>query len=202
MEVLTFKEFKEGKKGYFSDREALNDEGLNDNDRVVNFAYTDYGGDFFDNIAIQYIIQECKNFVVESTVYYGKNLVLYGIEAVEFIEAFEQYPLGFRDIESFYYQCESDYKSEGVRELVNEYKRYDEVSGESFELNDDEKNEVVYELLNNQSELFDVLQSGSLDYNSDKVELAIESFLDGQYKVILSEKREKAVNSQYFNIIE
>ena len=105
MEIMTFNEFKNG-KGFWADRDLfIKDNPMPDDAVIVNFAYTDYGGDFFDRVAIEYFKEEKEAcFAVQNTSYFGKNAILFGQTAIDFIEANKDYPLGYSDIEDYYYQ--------------------------------------------------------------------------------------------------
>lgn len=75
---------------------------------VVNLAYTDYGGDFFDKVAIAYFIEKHPaNILVEKTCYFGQNALVFGEIAATFAEETEKYPLGFEGLEDYYYAAES-----------------------------------------------------------------------------------------------
>lgn len=78
-------------------------------DIYINFAYTDYGGDFFDRVAIAYFKENHPdNIVYESTSWNGENAYIFGEIAKEFKEATDNYLLGFEDIEDYYYEKEQE----------------------------------------------------------------------------------------------
>lgn len=105
METITFNEFKNG-KGFWADRDLfIKDNPMPDDAVIVNFAYSDYGGDFFDMVAIEYFKEKKEAcFTVQNTDYFGKNAILFGQTAIDFIEANKEYPLGYSDLEEYYYQ--------------------------------------------------------------------------------------------------
>ena len=97
---------KNGFKGFGSDelKEKLAEQ-VKEQDFFVNFAYTDYGGDFFDKVAIEYFAKYYKeNIIIEKTCYNGKNAFLFGEVAQEFWKETENYLLGFDGIEDFYFE--------------------------------------------------------------------------------------------------
>ena len=132
---------------------------------VIAFAYTDYGGDFMDKVAIEYFLENHpKNIVVENTGYNGKNAIVWGKVAMDWVEATEKNPMGFEDFESFFYEkfFEEEEKS------FNEY--LEELKDEGYYYN---TGEVMEWLRNNKSgnysngyEIEDMTTSG-LDFNSD-----------------------------------
>lgn len=78
-------------------------------DFYLNFAYTDYGGDFFDKVAIAYFKEKHpESIVYESTSFNGENAFIFGNIAKEFTEESSRYLLGFEDMEDFYYSMEAE----------------------------------------------------------------------------------------------
>ena len=200
MESFTLKDFEAG-KGFWYDREDLIKElkaqGLKDTDIIVNFAYTDYGGHFIDNVFIQYF-EENKSitFAVQETVYYGKNAILWGKEAQEVKAQSVNYPLGYENIEDFYYQKENEAIDKGIIDFLGEYKN------ENEEVLTDEENKAVFYFLSQEClDLFSVQSGGNVDYSTDTVNLEIETFLNGNYKIIKSQDREAKLDKQYYQVI-
>jgi len=97
---------------------------VKENDFVICFAYTDYGGDFFDKIAIEYFKKYYKdNIIIEKTRYNGKNAFLFGEVAQEFWKETENYLLGFDELEEFYYQKVNEQELEDFEYFIeNELK--------------------------------------------------------------------------------
>ena len=201
MESFTLKEFEAG-KGFWYDREDLIKElkaqGLKDTDIIVNFAYTDYGGHFIDNVFIQYF-EENKSitFAVQETVYYGKNAILWGKEAQEVKAQSENYPLGYENIEDFYYQKENEAIDKGIIDFLGDFKL------ENGEVLTDEENKAVFYFLSQEGlGLFSVQSGGNVDYSTESVTLEIETFLNGAYKMILSKAREEKLDTLYYEVIK
>lgn len=201
MEVLTLKSFEAG-KGFWYDREEdikeLRAQGLKDTDIIVNFAYTDYGGNFIDNVFIEYF--ENKNshcFKVQDTVYYGKNAILWGKEAQEVKAQSQNYILGYEDIENFYLQKENEAVDKGIIDFLGDYKK------ENEEVLTDEENKAVFFFLSRECfDCFSVQSGGNVDYSTDTVNLEIETFLNGAYKMILSKAREEKLDTLYYEVIK
>lgn len=108
MKSITIKDFKKG-EGYssYNIREDKNILALKDEDIIINLAYTDYGGTFFDKVAIEYFKKYYPNNIIyESTNWNGQNAVLYGNIVHEFLKEYENYILGFENIEEFYSSME------------------------------------------------------------------------------------------------
>ena len=186
MQNLTIKDVLNG-KGFISYamRDNIKELNLNDDTIVVNFAYTDYGGDFFDKVAIEYfsIIQYSNCFIVENTCYYGKNAVLFGSVAKDFIEATKNYPLGYDDIEDFYSNMEREAQIEQAKEFLNDYKDED-----NNKLSDKVKDDCLYIIIDKLSE-HSILSSGTIDICESELEDTLNTFLNGDYKMILSKNR-------------
>jgi antirestriction protein len=124
---------------------------------VIAFAYTDYGGDILDKYAIEYFLENHpNNIVVESTSYSGKNAFVFGKPAKEWMEETQDYPLGFEDFESFYYDKENEDFEEGINFFIEDLKR-------DYSFDEDE---VRDSLLEQFSGYFNVSTSG-LDYSED-----------------------------------
>ncbi|MES2382435.1 MAG: hypothetical protein V4538_15415 [Bacteroidota bacterium] len=141
---------------------------IKENDIIVNFAFTDYGGDFFDKVCCKYFAENNPdNFIKESTYYYGENGFLFGEVAREFLEVTENYLLGFNDIESFYCEMENEEREAGIKFFIegldtDKYEISAEIPSDFYEYVEDYCN---------------VLTSG-LDYSeSDMIDKAIETGL-------------------------
>jgi hypothetical protein len=92
---------------------------------VISFAYTDYGGDFLDKVAIAYFSEYYPNNIIkENSGWGGENAYVFGEPAQEWIEQTEDYPLGFDDIESYYYEKTAEQEEEDFNYFL------DEISGE------------------------------------------------------------------------
>jgi hypothetical protein len=132
-----------------------------DFDQVLNFAYTDYGGDFFDKVAIEFFLENYPdNIVVENTMYSGKNAIVFGEPAREFAEASERYILGFDNIEDYYYQMQYEQEREDFERFLDDMEKYNnyKVSKEALDW-----------LLENKSGYYSILPSG-LDYSESDLE--------------------------------
>ena len=94
---------------------------IKENDMYINFAYTDYGGDFFDKVCIEYFIKEYpQNIIWENTVYSGKNAYVFGDIVKEFWEKQENYLLGFENLEDFYYNMEREVTENDFNYFIDE----------------------------------------------------------------------------------
>ena len=99
-------------------------------DDVIHFAFTDYGGDFLDKVAIEYFKKKYpKNIVSEDTAYSGENAFVFGKPATEWIKSSEDYPLGFENFEDYYYEQMNQEEYDGfelfLRDLDNEEYDFD-----------------------------------------------------------------------------
>jgi len=106
---------------YFSTDEMLNElkAKMQPNDVVINFGYSDYGGDFFDKVCIAFFAENYPNNIVKETTYYsGENAFIFGEVAAEFLEVTENYLLGFDNIESFYYEMENKEREAGIKYFI------------------------------------------------------------------------------------
>lgn len=125
-------------------------------DAVIHFAFTDYGGDFIDKVAIEYFEENYpKNIVVENTAYFGKNAFVFGKPAEEWIEASEDYILGFEDFESFYYEKINEAEQEGFEDYLGDLER----DGYEFDMG-----EVLSWLMENKGGYYNVTTQG-LDFS-------------------------------------
>lgn len=88
---------------------------------VIAFAFTDYGGDFIDKVAIEYFEENYpENIVSENTSYFGKNAFVFGEPAERWIEETEDYPLGFDDFESYYYDKQYEAEVDGFNSFLDD----------------------------------------------------------------------------------
>lgn len=96
-------------------------ESANYSDPILNFAYTDYGGTFYDKIMIEYFEKNHPDFIVtEDTNWYGKNAFVFGTIAKDFIEANENYLLSFGDTEEYYSMRQSEVEREDFERFLKE----------------------------------------------------------------------------------
>jgi NAD(P)H-flavin reductase len=94
---------------------------LNPGDTVVNVAYTDYGGDFFDKVLIQYFEEKHPDsIIVESAGWNGYNAFIFGAIADELIESTDMYLLGFENLEDYYSEKEADQEREDFTRFLND----------------------------------------------------------------------------------
>lgn len=106
-------------------------EKISEGEEVLSFSYTDYGGDFFDKVGIEYFIKHYPdNIVWEHTIYSGKNGIIFGDVVKEFKEEYESYPLGFDDIESFFYEMTNEVEHEDFTRFIEDIKSEYVVSDE------------------------------------------------------------------------
>ena len=125
---------------------------------VIAFAYTDYGGDFMDKVAIEYFLENHpKNIVVENTGYNGKNAIVFGKPAMDWVKATEDDIIGYEDFESFYYEKFYEEEQKSFHEYLGE------LEGEGYYYN---IGEVMEWLSNNKSGNYSMTTSG-LDFNAD-----------------------------------
>lgn len=155
---------------YYSTDEMLTElkAKIKPNDTIINFAYTDYGGDFFDKVCVAFFTEKYPNNIVkELTGWSGENAFIFGEVATEFLEATASYLLGFDDIESFYYEMENEEREAGIKYFISS------IDTDKYEISEDIPSEF-YEYVEGYC---NVLTSG-LDYcESDMMDKAIETGL-------------------------
>jgi len=156
-------------KSELQEKLGISSNDLGDN-VVISFAYTDYGGDFLDKVAIRYFQENYpENTLVENTSYFGQNAYVFGEPAKEWIETTEDYPLGFEDFESYYYEKEYEQQLEDFDYFLDEISR-----DYSFD-----KNAVLNWLLENRSGYYNITTQG-LDFSSSDLtdELVNEGLIE------------------------
>ena len=152
---------------------------------VVNFAYTDYGGDFFDKVAIAYFKEKYPdNIVSETTSYSGENGLLFGDVAKEFLEEFQRYPLGFEDMEELYSKMQSEQEDESFKFFVD-----DELKGK-YEY-DEQK--VMDWLRENKGGMYHI-EPNALDFSYSELIKDLEEA--GMIKPKSEEQMESVLNTQ------
>lgn len=154
---------------YFASDELLNElkSKIKEGDIIINFAYTDYGGDFFDKICCEYFEKNHPdNFISENTMYYGQNGLLFGDVAKEFQEVTERYLLGFNDIEEYFFERENEEMIKGFEMFKNDIETYN-----NYECDTD----LIDWLCEEKSGCFNVLTTG-LDFcESDLIDFCEEN---------------------------
>lgn len=122
MERMTKEEFISG-SGFFSGggrEEFENETTCHESDPVINFAYTDYGGDVFDIVGIKFFSEKYPdNIIKEYTGWNGENAVVFNTPdnpmlVQSFFEAIDDYLLGFEDIEETFWEVEDKFFEEFV----------------------------------------------------------------------------------------
>ena len=155
---------------YYSSDEMLSElkAKIKPEDVVINFAYTDYGGDFFDKVCISFFSEKYPNNIVkENTGWNGENAFVFGEVAAEFLEVTQNYLLGYEDIESFYYEMENEEREAGIKYFI------ESINKDKYELNPEIPSDF-YEYVEGYC---NVLTSG-LDYSeSNMIDKAIETGL-------------------------
>ena len=140
------------------------------NKDVISFAYTDYGGDFLDKVAIAYFSENYpENIIKENSGYGGENAFVFGEPAKEWMETTENYPLGFENIEDFYYEKVSEQENKDFNYFL------DEISAEySFH-----RPAVIYWLEENKGGYGNITTQG-LDFSYEDLiqELVIENLIE------------------------
>jgi hypothetical protein len=161
---LTDEYASESLRDEFREKSNIKNENIADN-YVIAFAYTDYGGDFFDKVAIAYFEENYpNNIVVENSGYGGQNALVWGKPAEEFIEQTEDYPLGFEDIESYYYEKQNEAEYESFEYYLEDLSR-----DYTFD-----KSEVLDWLMENRSGYYNMTTQG-LDFSYEDLTDKLES---------------------------
>ena len=141
---------------------------MSEGDTIVNFAYTDYGGDFFDKVCIDYFKRNYpENFVFEKSYYFGENGFLFGEVASQFMHVTNRYLLGFECIEDHYSIMENEVKEQGIQQFLKDIDR------DKFTVNE----EIPSDFWEYVDGYCNVITSG-LDYSeNDIIDKAIETGL-------------------------
>jgi hypothetical protein len=143
-------------------------------DIYINFAYTDYGGDFFDRVAIAYFKENHPdNIVYENTYFNGENAYIFGEIAKEFKKETDAYLLGFESMEEYYCEKEQEMLDALYLFLFEEYNERICTNRDNFIefLRDNFTNECSYDVM-----------ATMVDYSPSDVEkLLIENHLITSY---------------------
>lgn len=125
---------------------------------VIHFGYTDYGGTFMDKVGIAYFKKNYpKNILSEKSGYNGENAFVFGEVADKYLEENSDYPLGFEDIEDFYYQMESEQERKEYTSFLKELKSKYKVSPKAIEW-----------LMENKSGYYQ-MDANNLDFNYEQL---------------------------------
>lgn len=127
-----------------------------DDNVVISFAYTDYGGDFLDKVAIRYFEENYpENTLVENAGYGGQNAYVFGEPAQEWIDSTDDYPLGFENIEDLYYEMQNEAEYESFDMFLDDLERNDYVF---------DRDEVMNWLMENRGGYYSMTTQG-LDFS-------------------------------------
>jgi hypothetical protein len=152
-------------------REKINITGNSVGDNVViSFAYTDYGGDFLDKVAIAYFKENYpENIVWENAGYNGENAYVFGEPAQEWIDTTDNYPLGFDYIEDMYYEMQTEAETEDFASFLEDIHR----DGYIFD-----GDEVMYWLSENRGGYYPITTQGiDFSYSDLKDDLIEEGLI-------------------------
>jgi hypothetical protein len=148
---------------------------LRKGDVYINFAYSNYSGDFYDKAVIEYLktLEEGKlfeEFYCEHSHYFGQNAYLTGLLAREFLESIEDYLLGFRELEPFFYELEEKSFLKTINDLIIP----DIESDREIELTDEQKAIITAKILER-----DVLSHSAdiVDYSTETIEEMVNEML-------------------------
>lgn len=104
MEITTVADALNGK--VYASKDLLADlasKGLAKDAKIINLAYTEYGGDFLDNFYLAYFKEHHpENVIWENTSYDGENGFIFGDIVLQLIDKMADNILGFEDMESVY----------------------------------------------------------------------------------------------------
>jgi hypothetical protein len=172
---------------------------IKENDFIVCFAYTDYGGEFFDKVAIEYFKKHYpENILIENTVYSGKNCFFFGEVAREFWQASEDNFLNFENLEDFYMQRISEQENEDFIYFIdNELK-------DKFLFNYDN---VLNYLLEEKSGYYNITTQGiDFCWQSLTEELLKNNIISNEYEkllyLFLNNNYEKSIAEYYVTTYE
>jgi hypothetical protein len=127
---------------------------------VIAFGFTDYGGDFYDKIAIAYFSEYYPdNTLVEPTAYSGYNAFVYGKPAQDYIEQTENYLLGFEDMETLYYEAQLHEEEQAFDDFIKD------LNDEKYLFDEDM---VKDWLMQNRTGYYSMTTTG-LDYSSSEL---------------------------------
>jgi len=136
---------------------------MKEGDEIVAFGYTDYGGSFGDKVAIEYFKENHpKNIVFENSAYNGQNGIVFGEVAKDFLEQTEDYPLGYEDMESFYYEMQNAQEEKDFEYFLSDIKDKYTV-----------KKDAIDWLLENKSGYYSIQPDG-LDFSYSELENELE----------------------------
>ena len=153
-----------------------------DDNVVISFAYTDYGGDFLDKVAIRYFEENYpENTLVENAGYGGQNAFVFGEPAQEWIDSTDDYPLGFENIEDLYYEMQNEAEYESFDMFLDDLERDDYVF---------DRDEVMNWLMENRGGYYSMTTQG-LDFSY--FDLADELVDEG----LISKEKEDEDENEY-----
>ena len=160
---------------------------------VIAFAYTDYGGDFMDKVAIEYFLENHpKNIVVENTGYSGQNAIVWGKVAMDWVKATEDYAFGYEDFESFYYDKVYKEEEQAFSEYLYQLQR------DGYELDYDE---VLQWLLENKGGYFSITTQGLDFYDGDLTnELLEEGLIEKSEEYAKGGKMKTTSNISHYKV--
>lgn len=136
---------------------------MNKGDAIVAFSYTDYSGSFGDKVAIEYFKENHpENIVFEGAAYNGQNAIVFGEVANEFLEETKDYPLGYEDMESFYYEMQNEQEQKDFKFFLSDIKNKYTI-----------KKEALDWLLENKSGYYSIEPNG-IDFSYSELENELE----------------------------
>lgn len=114
MEAVNF----DNKRTYYASESLVLKAKEKNSNFYLNFAYTDYGGTFFDKVVIAYFKKSHpESIVYEKTFWDGENAFIFGDLAKNFAREYSCYLLGFEEIEDLYYSMKAAMIAESAKDF-------------------------------------------------------------------------------------
>ena len=125
-------------------------------DTIIHFGYSDYGGQFFDKVAIEYFKEKHpKNTISENTGYNGQVGFVFGKPADEFLEeSKEGNILGYETLQDTYSEMEREAEEKSFKFFLDDIKDKYTV-----------KKEALSKLEEERSGYYSIMSDGQLDFS-------------------------------------
>jgi len=163
METMTAKQFRQG-NGFMSwQLRRQFPDNIKDDQLVINFAYTDYGGSFIDKVIIAFLrSKHVQHMLHEHTSWSGENCTLYSKKYVKFFNRDFKDWFYNDEFEEFYCQQEYQIQDECWNYVANEFIQ-------DYELDESMKSDIVNFLHEEFDRYYSIVYT-QVDYSSENAE--------------------------------
>lgn len=151
---------------------------------IIHFGYSDYGGQFFDKVAIEYFKENHpKNTISENTGYNGQVAFVFGKPAEEFVEESKDGNiLGYETLQDTYSEMEREAEEKSFKFFLDDIKDKYTVKKGALDKLEEER-----------SGYYSIMSDGQLDFSYSE----LTSFLEKEGLIVKNKESGGEIDDEY-----